>query len=157
MQTTLLADDAFLEIIGSTNLKMHNRRHMYAIAAKLMERALRMRARTRKRVKRNHGIAPLNIDDQVGLEAVDDPTAEAAASELREVLVDSLKRLGEHYGEATRDVVILRRGCGLSVPEAARLTDVSERTVKRRTRFGLAWLVKDLKSKGYEIGDAVSP
>ena len=155
LQTTLLADDVFMEILGSRDLKLENRRHLYALAAQLMERALRMHARTRKRTKRNGGLAPLQLDDQQDPPAPADPFAEASARELRSVMIHSLRRLGEHYGAQTRDTVVLRRGCGMSVQATAELLHVSERTIKRRTHFGLAWLVKELKSKGYEIGGVV--
>lgn len=156
LQTTLLADDAFLEILRSTKLEVRNRTHLFALASRLMERALRVHARSRKRLKRNGGVTPLPIEEQDDLADTACPVAEASAREMHGVMTDALERLGEHYDSETRDTVVLRRGCGLSVQETADLLGVSERTIKRRTRYGLAWLVKELEAKGYEIGDSAT-
>jgi RNA polymerase sigma-70 factor, ECF subfamily len=136
LQPTELVDEAFLKLIGQTNVSWQNRNQFYALAAQTIRRILLDHARRRRRVKRDHGVR-VTLDESVGQEAPDSLDLIA--------LDDALAQLGE-LSPRQAQVVELRFFGGLEVEEAADVLGISPATVKRDWTFARAFLLQTLDS-----------
>src|SRR5678816_1459362 len=63
LQTTALVHEAYLRLIDQSQVRVENRAHFFAIAARLMRQILVDDARRRKSAKRGGGMAPIALDD----------------------------------------------------------------------------------------------
>jgi len=135
LQATALVHEAYLKLVGGSDVRWADRSHFYFAAAEAMRQILVDSARGRARLKRGGGRArsPLSVAD---LAAEQDPDQILAVDE-------ALCRLEAQWPDAAA-VVRLRFYAGLSVEETARALDVSERTVHREWTYARAWLAREL-------------
>jgi RNA polymerase sigma factor (TIGR02999 family) len=132
LQPTALVHEAYLRLVGmETATSWAGRNHFFAAAAEAMRRILVETARRKRRLK--HGGA-----------ATRQPLVEAEllAPEPREdvlALDEALTELAD-TDRAAADLVQLRYFGGLSIPEAAQVLGVSQRTAERLWTYARAWL-----------------
>lgn len=138
LQPTALVHEAYMRLIGLTDLTLESRRHFYGAAAGTMRRILVDHARQRKARKRG-GPDAVRVD-------VEDLDALAGPAGLDfEALDQALEAFARVAPEQAR-VVELRYFAGLSIDETAALVGVSPATVKRHWAFARAWLYRALTS-----------
>lgn len=131
-----LVQETFLRLARQEHTVWNDRAHFFAVAARLIRRAVVDEVRFRGALKRSAGDPARGWDQEVA--------GEAGGLDL-EVLAlhQALERLARTSPSAAR-VVELRYFAGLSVDEIAELLDVARSTVKRRWRFARAWLQLEL-------------
>lgn len=136
LQPTALVHEAYLRLLGNSNVQVENHAHFFGAAAIAMRRILIERAR-RKRTARQ------SIDQFHQLE---EPSAETDIESIDLISLDhALNKLSSEPGRLT-EVVHLRFFAGLSVEQTAAVMGVSPRTIKRDWNFARAWL-RDEMSK----------
>jgi RNA polymerase sigma factor (TIGR02999 family) len=144
LQPTALVHEAYLRLVGKTQVAWSGRAHFFAVAAKAMRQILVNHAEARNARKRGGG------RDRVSLSEVleSTPGAPPAVSPPgREVdlhaLHDALRRL-EELDERQARIVELRYFGGMTVTEAAHVLNVSTSTVEKDWRMARLWLLREL-------------
>ena len=135
LHTTDLVHEAYLNLVGQTQMPWQSRAHFFAIASRVMRRVLIWYARKRNAAKRGGGQPRLALDDVVVLS--DDRIDELLA------LDQALERLEKMDARLCR-VVECRHFGGLTVKETAEVLGVSPATVKRDWQTAKAWLRVEL-------------
>ena len=134
LKPTELVNEFYLRIFAPGSIRLLDRKHLFAIAARQMRRILVDHARSRDAQKRG-----LLLElDHVGEPGVK-PT------DLLEV-DEALSRLSE-LDERAAQVVELRYFAGTTEQETAEALDISINTVKRDWDFARAWLYRALDQK----------
>lgn len=135
LQTTALVNEAYLRLVDLDRMRWQDRGHFFAMASRLMRRALVDYARTRKMQKRGSGL-------QAG--PLDDAAAVATSVPADVVRIDDALRVlaADHPRQAT--VVEMRYFGGFSVAEIAEALGVSVETIGRDWRFARLWLLREL-------------
>lgn len=133
--SSALVHEAYLKLERLQQIKIENRVHFAALAARLMRRILIDHANGRDAAKRGGGEAALSLDDVTV--AVEDRFVRYAALE------EALERL-EAQSPRQCQVVECRYFAGLSNEETAEALNVSLATVKRDWMLARAWLNKEL-------------
>lgn len=136
LQPTALVHEAYMRLVGLSDLTIESRRHFYGAAAGTMRRILVDHARQRKARKRGG-------PDAVRVDVSDLDTLAGPAGldfEALDQALDTFARLAPPQAR----VVELRYFAGLSIDETAALLDVSPATVKRHWAFARAWLYRAL-------------
>lgn len=131
LQATALVHEAYMRLVGDSEMDWKGRGHFFGAAAEAMRRVLVDHARRAKSAKRGGERARVSLTvADVVLE--DDPQR----------LLDLDEALGQLRKEdaAAADVARLRYFAGLSVEETALALDVSERTVMREWAYARARL-----------------
>jgi RNA polymerase sigma factor (TIGR02999 family) len=140
LQRTALVHEAYLRLVGEApDRHWDGRAHFFAAAAEAMRRILVENARRKASLKRGGHRARLPLEE-----------AELLAPEPREdvlALDEALTELAVR-DRAAADLVQLRYFGGLSIPEAAQVLGVSERTAKRLWSFARTWLLDKLEGAG---------
>ncbi|OWY72592.1 hypothetical protein B7486_06640 [cyanobacterium TDX16] len=138
LQATALVHEAYLRLLGDTEVGWDNRAHFYAAAAEAMRRILIEHARRVGAKKRGGGwnkeianVADLASDETVG-HALDIDTA-----------IEALK---EHDVRAA-SVAQLRFYTGLSIDDTAAALNISPSTVDREWCYARAWLLRHLQEQ----------
>lgn len=135
--TTGLVHDAYLKLVGDTQVSSRGRAYFFAAAAQAMRRIIVDSARGRSRQKHGGDVAFTLLDDkEIG---IDDALAQVVE------LDDALKRLGE-LSERQMHIVECRVFAGLEVEETAAALDISPRTVKRDWAVARAWLLREMRA-----------
>lgn len=135
LQPTALVHEAYLRLLGDTNLGWDNRGHFFAAAALAMRRILVERARSRNRVKRGGGRAKVELNEAL-------LSTEPPSDELL-VLDEALTKL-EQYDKRKAEIVMLRYFAGLSIEDTAAAMGISPATVKNDWMFARAWLHREI-------------
>jgi RNA polymerase sigma factor (TIGR02999 family) len=135
LQPTALVHEAFLRVLGSSDVHWHGRAHFFRTAAEAMRRILVDYARSRNAQKRGGGQQRVELNESI------DGSAEA--SEVVLAVHDALARLAEIDAEKAR-IVEMRFFGGLAVGEVAEALDVSDRTVERHWKTARAWLAREI-------------
>lgn len=135
LQPTALAHEAYLKLAAQEGLRVHDRAHFMALAARAMRSILVDHARRRRAQKRGGGRTPASLDSAL---VVSGPDAEAF-DDLDRALTDLARR-----SERQARVVELRYFGGLTVEEVATVLDASPATVKRDWITARAWLYREL-------------
>lgn len=125
LQSTAIVHEAYLKLAKHSRLRVEDRHHFFALAAKVMRQLVVDHARKRVAGKRG-GKRPV-----VALDDVDLPAAARAADVV--ALDHALDQLAELDQSLSR-LVELRFFAGLSVEETADVLGCSPRTVKRDWR-----------------------
>ena len=131
LQATALVHEAYLRLVGARQTEWNGRGHFFAAAAEAMRRILVESAR-RKRAEKRGG----------GLQRHDADAASLAAPEPVEDLValdEALSKFAANNKQAA-DLVQLRYFAGLTLPDAAAVLGISERTAGRLWAYARAWL-----------------
>jgi len=135
LQTTALANEAWLKLINVPATDWKDRAHFFAVAAQVMRHILVDGARTRQREKRGGSSQRVDLDRMAEfspgrdreLVAIDDALQALAAMDPRKAQVIELRFFG-----------------GLSVAETAEVLNVSEDTVLRDWRLAKTWLLRQI-------------
>lgn len=130
LQTTALVHEAYARLVDS-DIDWQDRRHFYAVAARVMRRILVDYANARNTAKRGDGTRHVSLDDAVVVapDAGDDVLA----------LHEALEQLGAE-DEELAELLELHYFGGLTVDEIGKVKDVSRSTLHRQLRFAKAWL-----------------
>ncbi len=136
LSTTGLVNEAYLRLIEQHQLRAEDRPQFFAIAATTMRRILVDYARTRKRLKRGGGQAP------IPLEEAEQFLTEQEADEVL-ALDAALDRLAALEPRAVQ-VAQCRFYSGLTLEETAQALGVSVKTVQRDWIAARAWLRKEV-------------
>jgi RNA polymerase sigma factor (TIGR02999 family) len=138
LQTTALVHDTYLRLVDLHRLRLENRTHFFAVAARLMRQILVDHARRTQAEKRGGGVT------MVSLEGV----SPAFAPDIVDVLAleQALEELASMDERLCR-VVELRFFTGLTIDEAAEALDVSPATVERDWVVAKAWLYDRLSER----------
>ncbi|MBL0172802.1 MAG: sigma-70 family RNA polymerase sigma factor [Gemmatimonadaceae bacterium] len=134
LQPTALVHEAVLRLLEQESVSYNNSRHLIAIAASAMRRALVDHARRRRSTKRDGGVRVQLSDDLPA----------AADRDLDLIAVDTaLERLAAMDPRQAR-IVELRYYAGLDIDETAAALDISPATVKRDWVLAKAWLQREI-------------
>jgi RNA polymerase sigma factor (TIGR02999 family) len=139
LQPTALVHEAYLRLVSEQAAKWDHRGHFYAAAAEAMRRILIERARRKQRVRHGGDHHRVEFEEamQLGLES--DPALVLSVHDALERLAQMDPRLHE--------LVKLRCFLGMSIAEAAKVLDVSSRTLDRDWIVARAWLRKELAAE----------
>ncbi len=135
LQTTALVNEAYLRLVGVTNMAWQDRVHFFAVSAQIMRRILVDAARSRVSARRGGPERRFNLDEHL----------DASPQRARELIAldDSLNALAQMDPRKAR-VVELRFFGGLSVEEAAEVLKISPQSVMRDWKLAKAWLGREL-------------
>jgi RNA polymerase sigma factor (TIGR02999 family) len=140
LQATALVNEAYLRLLGQSQVDWKGKAHFRAIAAKMIRRVLVDYARAHQRDKRGGQAARLTLQES---SVLDSPNAEPLDVLSLHEAVERLEQLNERQAR----VVELRFFAGLSVEETAEILHVSARTIKDDWRFAKAWLRMQLQQE----------
>jgi RNA polymerase sigma-70 factor, ECF subfamily len=135
LQTTALANEAYLRLAGAQGLDWKDRAHFFAVAAQMMRRLLVDATRARCAAKRRGGELRVTFNDQLPIYAGKDANLLA--------MDDALSALAKRDARKSR-VVELRYFGGLSVEETAAVLKISPQSVLRDWKLAKAWLAREL-------------
>jgi RNA polymerase sigma-70 factor, ECF subfamily len=135
LQTTALVNEAYLRLVGITNMAWQDRIHFFAVSAQIMRRILVDAARSRITARRGGPVPRLNLDEDV----------DASPQRTRELIAldDSLNALARIDPRKAR-VIELRFFGGLSVEETADVLKISPQSVMRDWKLAKAWLHREI-------------
>jgi len=134
---TDLVHEAFLRLAGSNDVDWKSRSQFYALASTAIRNILVDHARRRNAAKRG------GRRRRVPLHEADDAVTQRDHIDFV-ALSDALDRLAA-LDERQSRVVELRFFGGLDVSHAARVLEVSERTIERDWSLARAWLARELQ------------
>jgi RNA polymerase sigma-70 factor (ECF subfamily) len=135
LQPTALVHEAFLRLARTDMDKFNSREHFFAVAATAMRQILASHARTRRADKRGGGAAQVTLTNLV----VPDENATVNMVVLDDVLMQ-LEKLSPRQAR----VVEYRFFGGLTLPEIAKVLEVSLTTIEKEWRRARAWLASEL-------------
>lgn len=136
LQPTALVHEAFLRLAQQDASRFNDREHFFAVAATAMRQILASHARKRRASKRGGDRAQVTMTNLV----VPDGGQDVDLLALDEVL-----RQLESLNERQARVVEYRFFGGLTLPEIAKVLDVSITTVEKEWRRARAWLAVELE------------
>ncbi len=138
LQPTALVHEAFLKLVGPSEVEWQSRAHFFAVAAKAMRQILTDHARRRRTQKRG------GENNRITLSGLSTPVASNAFELVAfEEAIDRLTKLDERQGQ----IVELRFLGGLTVEEVAEVLELSVSTVEREWRMARAWLRRELSDE----------
>ncbi|WP_280150843.1 ECF-type sigma factor [Piscinibacter sp. XHJ-5] len=150
LQTTTLVHESFLRLVKSRELRLEDRHHFFAYAAKAMRNVIIDAVRAQRSGRRGSGARHVTLGDE-GLAAHDT----GAGDDLLHIN-DALLRL-EAVDPELAEVVDMRYFGGYTEQEIAELQGVTERTVRRRWERARAWLFVALGHDGEEPPPETTP
>jgi RNA polymerase sigma factor (TIGR02999 family) len=136
LNTTALVHEAYLKLVDSPRLTLHDRGHFLGLASRVMRHLLVDHARARRTAKRGLGAAPVPLEDVAWLP---EDRVETVAE-----LDEALARL-EAIDERRARILEQRYFGGLTLEETAEALNLSLATVKRELRSARAWLAIELQ------------
>ena len=139
LQTTAVVHEAYIKLVGSSNLRFADRGHFYAVASRAMRQILVDYARRRAARKRGGDLVRVDLDE--GRIPIEERAAEIVAVD------EALTRLEKLDPRLVR-VVEMRFFSGLSVEETAEALSSSRTTVKRDWQKARAFLYHELAAAG---------
>jgi RNA polymerase sigma-70 factor (ECF subfamily) len=123
--------EAYLRLVGRSDVQWQNRVHFFAVAARMMRGILVDHARMHGAAKRGGNAVTLVLDDAVALPK----KKELDLLSLDEALT-GLAALDARQGQ----IVELRFFGGLSIEDTSRVLSISPATVKREWATARLWL-----------------
>lgn len=141
LQATALVNEAYMRVLGGSEVDLENRRHLFGAFARAMREVLIDAARKRGAVKRGGGADRRRVAYEAA-EAhivVDDEVKVADVLSLDE----ALPKL-EHADPRAAEVVRYRYFLGMKESQIAEILGVSEKTVQRDWKFARAFLRKQI-------------
>jgi RNA polymerase sigma factor (TIGR02999 family) len=144
LQPTALVHEAFLKLAGPGDVAWESRAHFFALAAQAMRQILADHARRKRAEKRGGDRQRITLSDWA-------TPASAHALDLI-AFDDALARLGEIDPRQAR-VVELRFLGGMTMPEVARVMEISLSTAEREWRMARAWLRRELQDESAATGE----
>jgi RNA polymerase sigma factor (TIGR02999 family) len=134
VSTTMLVHESFVRLVGAHNLRLEDRRHFFAYAAKTMRNIIIDSAREHLAERRGGGAEHVTLGDADALQVV----GSGASDEL--VRVNEALHELEAVDPELAELVEMRYFGGYTEVEIAELQGVTERTVRRRWDKARAWL-----------------
>ncbi len=134
LQPTELVAELYLKLEGSAH-QFENRRHFFGACAQAMRQVMADHARRRMSEKRGSGERPVELDEER-------IPGQSNRTDVFDVSLAIEKLRLE--SERSADILELRYFGGLSIEEAAAVTEVSVATANRDWRFARAWLADHL-------------
>jgi len=136
LQTSALVNEAYIRLLGGSDIDWKNRAHFFGTAAQVMRRVLVDYARTRNTQKRGESFEMVSLEDAFVYKE----------AQLWQVVAvhQALNKL-EKWDKRQCRIVELRFFAGLNVEETAEVMSVSTATVKREFQMAKAWLYGELK------------
>lgn len=128
---TALVHEAWMRLVRQDQQSFPNRKHFYALAARIMRNILVDHARGLHTGKRGGGLPDITFSDTLFIEA-----KQAGDFLLLNDAIDKLARMSPRQAQ----VIELRYFAGLKLEEIAELTGVSEATICRDQKAAEAWL-----------------
>lgn len=138
LQTTALVHEAYIRLIGTSQVGWQDRAHFFAVSAQLMRRVLVEAVRSRRAKKRGGDAVVLSLGNS---DPVDYHPPDVVA------LDEALDALSVFDARKAR-VVELRYFGGLTSEEAAEVLRISVATVERDWRMARLWLSQSLRGEG---------
>ena len=138
LQATILVHDAFLELVGNSQIDWSNRAHFFALASRAMRRMLIDHARAAHAQKRPGARQKVELESALVF-------VEGQAPDLL-ALDQALARLAEWDARQNR-VVEMHFFGGLGFDEIAEVLGISDRTAKRDWAMARAWLYRQLSKQ----------
>jgi RNA polymerase sigma factor (TIGR02999 family) len=138
MNTTMLVHESFVRLVGAQGLRLEDRRHFFAYAAKTMRHIIIDNARELLAERRGGDAEHVTLGDAEALQVATN------GGDLVRV-GDALHKL-EALDPELAELVEMRYFGGYSEAEIAELLGVAERTVRRRWDKARAWLFVALGS-----------
>ena len=122
IQTTELVNEAYIRLMGQRSTDWQNRKHFYAVAAKVMRNFLIDHARKRKNSKRGGDFNFVTIENLqiANLE-----------KEIDLIKLDDALTILEEINRRQSRIVELKFFAGMTSKEISEVLDISEITVKR--------------------------
>jgi RNA polymerase sigma factor (TIGR02999 family) len=149
LRATALVNEAYLRLVGQSDIDWNNRAHFFGVASRVCRRILVDYARRRNAQKRGGPQSKVTLDS--GMIALESQSEEIVA------LNQALERL-TLLNERLSRVVECRYFGGLSEEETSEVLGVSVRTVRRDWVKAKGWLYNHLYGDGpLDDHEAVSP
>ena len=142
LQTTALANEAYLRLVEVKNVDWQDRRHFLAVSAQIMRRILVDAARTRASVKRGGEMERIDHSTAVDFDRLPAAGSDRAAELC--ALDDALNTLSQ-MDPRRAQVIELRFFGGLSVEQTAEVLSISPQSVMRDWKLARAWLARELR------------
>lgn len=143
LQPTALVHEAYMRLVGDTEVTWQSRGHFFGAAALAMRRILVERARYHLRQKRGGGRARAELgEDALAIEPV--------ADEM--IAIDEVLERLEKYDPAKGQLVMLRYFAGLTLEQCAAALGITVSQVRTEWAYARAWMHREL-SKGDGQGD----
>ena len=139
LQPTALVHEAYVRLAGGSPVKVADRNHFFALAARAMREVLVDHARRRAAAKRQPGGERVTLDDALGLAARDEPR------QLDLLVLDEAMVQLERLEPRQARVIELRFFGGLTIDETAAVLGVSTDTVEDDSAMSRAWLARRLR------------
>jgi RNA polymerase sigma factor (TIGR02999 family) len=138
LQTTAVVNDLFVKLLARQPARIDNRRHFYALAARVIRMSLVDHYRQRRAQRRggHHQRVPLH-DELAWIDANSDDMLA-----LDRALVE-LEQLDPEQTELFSTRFLL----GCTAEETADLTGLSKATIDRRVRLARGWLYRRLRGE----------
>jgi RNA polymerase sigma-70 factor, ECF subfamily len=135
LQPTALVHEAYLKLVGQTDVDWQGRAHFLAFAAQAMRHILVDHARRHRAAKRGGDRHRITLDDNLIIESNRDVDLLA--------LEDALNKLTK-LDPRQAQMIELRFFGGLSIAEVAKVMGISKRSVEREWTMVRAWLRREL-------------
>lgn len=139
--TTTVVHESFLKLVKASELRIEDRHHFFAYAARVMRHVIVDAAREQLTGRRGGDVAPGRLDD----EAFEELVAPEASQELIRIS-EALLRL-EKVSPELAELVDMRYFGGYTEGEIASLLGTSDRTVRRRWEKARVWLLAHLSDE----------
>lgn len=133
-----LVNEAYLRLVGQTEIDWQGKTHFFAIGAKVMRRILVDHARRAKSLKRGGERKRIQFNEDLRVSTTNDEDILA----LEEAL-EKLDRVDPRQAK----IVELRFYGGLTVEEVAAVLGISKRTVESDWTMVRAWLRRELSGE----------
>lgn len=144
LQPTALVNEAYLRLATNCGVDFADRKHFFALIARLMRQILIDHARSVNAARRGGGALQVALDDQMVAGA-------APGRGVDFILLDSALTELAAFDERKSRLLELRYFAGMSVQEAGEVLGISAATVSREQRIAEAWLSQRMSgSKGGE-------
>lgn len=140
LQATALVHEVYLRLLNLHRLRVENRAHFLAIAARLMRQILVDHARRKHAGKRGGTMSKIRLDD---LSIREEPKTAKDDLDLLE-LDTALDELGA-FDPRQCQIVEMKFFAGLTIDETARALEISSATVEREWVIARAWLYDRLR------------
>jgi RNA polymerase sigma factor (TIGR02999 family) len=140
LQATALVHEAYLRLVDTEQARRWDSRgHFFAAAAEAMRRILVDETRRKHTLKRGGMLARHDVSDA---------RLVTSAGELDVLALDeALARLAARDAEAA-ELVKLRFFAGMTMPEAATVLGVPQRTAERIWTYARSFLLKEMRPEG---------
>ena len=138
LQPTALVNEAYIRMLGQSQVNWQGKTHFFAIGARMMRRILVDHARRKLSQKRGGGLHRICLEDDLCISQRSDEDVLA--------IEDALSKLAE-LDPRQAQIVELRFYGGLTVEEVAEVLKVSKRTVESDWTMLRAWLRRELTSE----------